>query len=80
MSDALQTGENQLASGFFVYGPQTSLILTTGSGVASFILKQGEFIQMEWEPSIPNTGNQFAINISLIFSLEVWAYVSTLTR
>lgn len=62
--DALQPGINQLASGFFVYGPQTSLILTTGRGVASFILKQGEFIKMEWEPSLPNVGNQFAINMS----------------
>ena len=62
--DALQPGLNQLSSGFFVYGPQTSLILTIGRGVASFILKQGEFIQMEWEPSIPKAGNQFAINMS----------------
>ena len=62
--DALQPGVNQLSSGFFVYGPQTSLILTIGRGVASFILKQGEFIQMEWEPSIPKAGNQFAINMS----------------
>jgi fructose-1,6-bisphosphatase I len=74
MSDALQPGENQLASGFFVYGPQTSLILTTGSGVASFILKQGEFIQMEWEPSIPNAGNQFAINIS---NMRYWSQPAT---
>ncbi len=62
--DALQPGVNQLSSGFFVYGPQTSLILTIGRGVASFILKQGEFIQMDWEPSIPKAGNQFAINMS----------------
>ena len=74
MSDALQPGENQLASGFFVYGPQTSLILTTGSGVASFILKQGEFIQMEWEPSIPNAGNQFAINMS---NMRYWSQPAT---
>ena len=74
MSDALQPGENQLASGFFVYGPQTSLILTTGRGVASFILKQGEFIQMEWEPSIPNIGNQFAINMS---NMRYWSQPAT---
>ena len=68
--DALQPGINQLASGFFVYGPQTSLILTIGRGVASFILKQGEFIQMEWEPSIPIAGNQFAINMS---NMRYWS-------
>ena len=68
--DALQPGKNQLASGFFVYGPQTSLILTIGRGVASFILKQGEFIQMEWEPSIPIAGNQFAINMS---NMRYWS-------
>ena len=68
--DALQPGVNQLSSGFFVYGPQTSLILTIGRGVASFILKQGEFIQMEWEPSIPIAGNQFAINMS---NMRYWS-------
>lgn len=68
--DALQPGKNQLASGFFVYGPQTSLILTTGTGVFAFILQKNEFFQMEWRPSIPNSGNEFAINMS---NMRFWS-------
>ena len=33
---SLQCGRNQLAAGFFVYGPQTTLLLTLGDGVLAF--------------------------------------------
>ena len=40
VSDAvfLQPGRQQLAAGYAVYGPQTSLVLTVGKGVAAFTL------------------------------------------
>ena len=72
--DVLQPGKNQLASGFFVYGPQTSLILTVGSGVAAFILKKDKFLQMDWRPNIPNSGNEFAINMS---NMRFWSQSAT---
>ena len=68
--DVLQPGKNQLASGFFVYGPQTTLILTIGNGVAAFILNENEFIRMDWEPKLSQTGNQFAINMS---NMRFWS-------
>jgi len=70
MADALQPGKNQLASGFFVYGPQTSLILTTGNGIAGFILSGDDFVQMEWQPSLQESSDQFAINMS---NMRHWA-------
>jgi len=70
LRDALQSGINQLASGFFVYGPQTSLILTTGKGAAAFLLDKEEFFKMEWEPILPTKGSQFAINMS---NMRFWS-------
>ncbi len=70
LRDALQSGINQLASGFFVYGPQTSLILTTGKGAAAFLLDKEEFFKMEWEPNLPTKGSQFAINMS---NMRFWS-------
>ena len=69
-SDALQPGANQLASGFFIYGPQTNLILTTGNGVSAFILDDDEFFLMEWEPKLSHNGRQFAINMS---NMRFWS-------
>ncbi len=68
--DALQPGVNQLSSGFFIYGPQTTLILTTGNGVSAFILDNDEFVQMEWKPKLLHSGRQFAINMS---NMRFWS-------
>ena len=61
----LQAGRNQLASGFFVYGPQTTMLLTTGEGVHAFQMDEsGRFQQLDWDVKIaPETG-EFAINAS----------------
>ena len=59
----LMRGRAQQAAGFFAYGPQTLLLLTTGQGVAGFCLDaNGQFIQMDWQPRIPATTSEFAIN------------------
>lgn len=61
----LQPGRAQLAAGFFVYGPQTTLLLTTGSGTASFRMDDaGRFVMIAEEVSIPATASEFAINAS----------------
>src|SRR5438046_6052012 len=36
--DFLQPGTKQVAAGYCVYGPQTTLVLTLGDGVAMFTL------------------------------------------
>lgn len=65
-SQALQKGRDQLAAGFFVYGPQTTLLLTFGSGVFAFCLSpdKGQFIQMDWQVEIPEETREFAVNAS----------------
>ena len=61
----LQPGRNQLASGIFVYGPQTTLLVTFGDGVHAFQLAEdGQFYDMGWQVQIPPKTSEFAINAS----------------
>ena len=44
----LQAGRNQIAAGFFVYGPQTTLLVTFGKNVMAFQLDDdGEFYNIQ---------------------------------
>jgi fructose-1,6-bisphosphatase I len=62
----LQTGANQLAAGYCIYGPQTSLVLTLGTGTHIFTLDpvQGEFHLTAPNVRIAETTREFAINVS----------------
>lgn len=62
----LQQGTEQLAAGYVVYGPQTSLVLTFGRGVAAFTLDReaGEYIQTSVNMEVPVDTKEFAINMS----------------
>ena len=65
-SDFLQAGNQQVAAGYCVYGPQTTLVLTVGDGVAMFTLdrEQGSFVLTEENIKIPVDTQEFAINMS----------------
>ncbi|MCI4439809.1 class 1 fructose-bisphosphatase [Tibeticola sp.] len=64
--DFLQPGRQQVAAGYCVYGPQTTLVLTVGDGVAMFTLdrEQGSFVLTEENVRIPADTREFAINMS----------------
>ncbi len=64
--DFLQAGTQQVAAGYCVYGPQTTLVLTVGDGVAVFTLdrEQGSFILTEEDLRVPEDTKEFAINMS----------------
>src|SRR5690349_18508074 len=64
--DFLQPGKQQAAAGYCVYGPQTTLVLTVGNGVAMFTLdrEQGSFVLTEENVRIPDDTKEFAINMS----------------
>jgi len=59
-------GMSQLAAGFAVYGPQTSLVLTLGAGVDVFTLdrRQGGFVLTKSGVRVPPGSHEFAINAS----------------
>ena len=65
-SDFLQAGNKQVAAGYCIYGPQTTLVLTVGDGVAMFTLdrEQGSFVLIEENVRIPEETKEFAINMS----------------
>ncbi len=64
--DFLQAGHQQVAAGYCVYGPQTTLVLTVGDGVAMFTLdrEQGSFVLTQENIKVPEDTKEFAINMS----------------
>ena len=64
--DFLQPGSHQVAAGYCVYGPQTTLVLTVGDGVAMFTLDRelGSFVLTQDDLRIPEDTQEFAINMS----------------
>jgi fructose-1,6-bisphosphatase I len=70
--DFLQAGHQQVAAGYCLYGPQTTLVLTVGDGVAMFTLdrEQGSFILTQENVRIPADTQEFAINMS---NMRHWA-------
>jgi fructose-1,6-bisphosphatase I len=70
--DFLQPGKQQVAAGYCVYGPQTTLVLTVGDGVAMFTLdrEQGSWVLTAEDVQIPEDTKEFAINMS---NMRHWA-------
>jgi fructose-1,6-bisphosphatase I len=70
--DFLQPGSKQAAAGYCIYGPQTTLVLTVGDGVAMFTLdrEQGSWVLTQDGVSIPADTKEFAINMS---NMRHWA-------
>jgi fructose-1,6-bisphosphatase I len=64
--DFLQPGCKQVAAGYCVFGPQTTLVLTVGDGVAVFTLdrEQGSFVLTQEDIQIPADTKEFSINMS----------------
>ena len=70
--DFLQAGNRQVAAGYCIYGPQTTLVLTVGDGVAMFTLdrEQGSFVLVQEHVRVPADTKEFAINMS---NMRHWA-------
>src|SRR6185369_14068949 len=70
--DFLQPGIQQEAAGYCIYGPQTTLVLTVGDGVAMFTLdrEQGSWMLTHEGMRIPEDTKEFAINMS---NMRHWA-------
>jgi fructose-1,6-bisphosphatase I len=64
--DFLQPGTRQVAAGYAIYGPQTLLILTVGTGVFEFTLdrEMGSWVLSDERLRVPETSAEFAINMS----------------
>ncbi len=62
----LQSGNDQVAAGYCIYGPSTMLVLTVGHGTHAFTLdrEQGSFVLTRRDMRIPEATQEFAINMS----------------
>ncbi|AGW89311.1 MULTISPECIES: class 1 fructose-bisphosphatase [Cupriavidus] len=71
-ADFMQPGTHQVAAGYAVYGPQTTLVLTVGNGVHMFTLDReaGSFVLTQSNVTIPEDTKEFAINMS---NMRHWA-------
>jgi len=71
-SDFLLSGRHQVAAGYVVYGPQTTMALTLGDGVVMFTLNKetGEFLLIKDSVKISHSTKEFSINMS---NMRHWA-------
>ena len=78
-----QMGRRQLAAGFFIFGPHTSLALTLGDGVMVFTLDRTtqRFTLARTKLAIPRTSREYAVNGSnaRFWSERVRSYVDEMT-
>ena len=65
MEDILQPGYQQVAAGYFIYGPSTMMVYTTGNGVSGFTLDPsvGEFLLSHPQITMPEKGKIFSANM-----------------
>ncbi len=63
-SDCVQKGDEQVASGYIIYGSSVMLVYTTGDGVCGFTLDPqiGEFFLSHPQIRIPPKGKIYSIN------------------
>jgi fructose-1,6-bisphosphatase I len=66
LSSFFEPGTAQRAAGFFIYGPQTTLVLALNGSVEFFLLdrRKGEFVLIRRNVRVPNHAPEFAINMS----------------
>ena len=64
--DFLQKGENQVAAGYVIYGPQTQMVFTVGRGVVVFTLDlaKNEYVLTAEKMTVAKAAKDFAINMS----------------
>ena len=57
---------DQVCGGYFIYGPQTALLVTFGAGVQRYVLdpEADRFVLTEANVRIPEDSNEFAVNAS----------------
>lgn len=75
----LRSGRDQIAAGYFIYGPMAALVVTFGDGVLNFVRdpETGRFVPTGEKMQIPAESSEFAINASNYrhWSKPVRAYI-----
>lgn len=83
-ADILGAANNQVAAGYVLYGPATTLVLTTGKSVAMFVLdsKTRHFVLVQSDMEILPDTAEFSINSAYtrFWEPEISAYVDLCTK
>ena len=78
----LSPGENQLAAGYIIYGPQTTIVLTLGEGVCEYIFDKSKrcFVLGRSDIRIPLDTEEYSINTSnsRFWSDSIQSYIDDL--
>jgi fructose-1,6-bisphosphatase I len=63
-ADILQTGDEQVAAGYILYGSSTMLVYTTGHGVNGFTYEPtlGEYVLSHPDMKMPESGKIYSVN------------------
>lgn len=71
-ADVLQSGDNQIAAGYILYGSSTMLVYTTGYGVNGFTYDPtlGEYFLSHPDMTIPEEGKIYSVNEGAFNSFE----------
>jgi fructose-1,6-bisphosphatase I len=71
-ADFLQTGRNQVAAGYIIYGSSTMLVYATRRGVNGFTLDQsiGEFTLSHPDIKCPEMGKMYSVNHGNFFQYD----------
>lgn len=64
LASFLRSGRDQIAAGFFIYGPQLALVLSVGAGTDIYVHseRQGRFVPLRMGVTLPCKTGEFAIN------------------
>jgi fructose-1,6-bisphosphatase I len=64
LDDVLQSGRNQVAAGYVVYGPSTMLVYSAGNGVVGFTLDPsvGAYLISHERITMPERGSIYSVN------------------
>lgn len=62
----LRPASEQIAAGYFIYGPQTGLVLTFGAGTLRFVMdsRSRQFLYVGEKTTLPEESSEYAINAS----------------
>ncbi len=73
IEDFLQTGKNQVAAGYIIYGSSTMMVYATHRGVNGFTLDPsiGEFCLSHPNIQCPEKGKIYSVNYSNFFKFEI---------
>lgn len=80
LRNVLREGREQIASGFVIYGPQTTMVIAVNGGSYYFVYNGEQYVTHGNKIKIPKNTKEFSINMSNYFEwhLPIRSYIDDL--